>query len=69
MPGFPRDLAVLEPWELSLLRSRERGRARYESCTGNRSGKADESRLGLIKSSPNACWWLPAAKTAKAVCF
>jgi len=24
MPGFPRDLAVLEPWELSLHRSRER---------------------------------------------
>jgi peptidoglycan hydrolase-like protein with peptidoglycan-binding domain len=24
MSGFPRDLAVLEPWELSLIRSRER---------------------------------------------
>src|SRR5450759_3946596 len=24
MSGFPRDLAVLEPWELSLHRSRER---------------------------------------------
>jgi hypothetical protein len=23
MSGFPRDLAVLEPWELSLLRQRE----------------------------------------------
>jgi hypothetical protein len=24
MSGFPRDLAVLEPWELSSIRSRER---------------------------------------------
>jgi peptidoglycan hydrolase-like protein with peptidoglycan-binding domain len=37
MSGFPRDLAVLEPWELSLIRSRERrgrtahGRARTAS--------------------------------------
>jgi len=23
MSGFPRDLAVLEPWEVSLMRSRE----------------------------------------------
>jgi sugar lactone lactonase YvrE len=42
MPGYPRDLAVLEPWELSLMRSRERGRARHGSFTGSWSGKADE---------------------------
>jgi peptidoglycan hydrolase-like protein with peptidoglycan-binding domain len=36
MPGFPRDLAVLEPWELSLHRSRERrqraGRGRINTA-------------------------------------
>jgi cell wall-associated NlpC family hydrolase len=33
MPGFPRDLAVLEPWELSLHRSRERRRRAARSRT------------------------------------
>jgi peptidoglycan hydrolase-like protein with peptidoglycan-binding domain len=39
MPGFPRDLAVLEPWELSLHRSRERRRraARGRTAAKNAS--------------------------------
>lgn len=41
MPGFPRDLAVLEPWELSLHRSRERrqraGRGRTRTAPKNAS--------------------------------
>jgi peptidoglycan hydrolase-like protein with peptidoglycan-binding domain len=41
MSGFPRDLAVLEPWELSLVRSRERRqratRGRIRSAAKNTS--------------------------------
>ena len=43
MPGFPRDLAVLGPWELSLIRSREwvwrevRGRADETDSTVSRA--------------------------------
>jgi peptidoglycan hydrolase-like protein with peptidoglycan-binding domain len=39
MPGFPRDLAVLEPWELSLQRSRERRQRAGRSPIGR--GRAD----------------------------
>jgi peptidoglycan hydrolase-like protein with peptidoglycan-binding domain len=39
MPGFPRDLAVLEPWELSLVRSRERRQRAGRSPIGR--GRAD----------------------------
>ncbi len=43
MPGFPRDLAVLEPWEVSSIRSRERrqrtarGRTRTAAHTSSAS--------------------------------
>jgi peptidoglycan hydrolase-like protein with peptidoglycan-binding domain len=36
MPGFPRDLAALEPWEASI----ERSRARRERSSGKRPGGA-----------------------------
>jgi peptidoglycan hydrolase-like protein with peptidoglycan-binding domain len=40
MSGFPRDLAVLEPWELSLIRSRER---RQKTARGR-------TRIASVKS-------------------
>ena len=51
MPGFPRDLAVLEPWELSLVRSRERRQRAGRSPVGRRrvdaAIKDDASPLSL----------------------
>jgi peptidoglycan hydrolase-like protein with peptidoglycan-binding domain len=51
MPGFPRDLAVLEPWELSLQRSHERRQRAGRSPVGRRrvdaAVKDDASPLSL----------------------
>ena len=50
MPGFPRDLAVLDPWDASLERSRARraragrGRVRNNAQTARRSSAADRAR-------------------------
>ncbi len=44
MPGFPRDLAVPEPWELSLHRSRER---RERAGRGRISTAANASPISL----------------------
>ena len=49
MSGFPRDLAVLEPWELSLLRSRERRRQTARGRTRATSRKASPR-----SASPNS---------------
>ena len=43
MSGFPRDLAVLEPWELSLHRSRERRRRAARSIVRGRGRSAARS--------------------------
>src|ERR1700676_1785949 len=48
MPGFPRDLAVLDPWDASLRRSRER-RAR---ASGGRKHNSPYS--ASLMSSPLA---------------
>jgi peptidoglycan hydrolase-like protein with peptidoglycan-binding domain len=56
MPGFPRDLAVLEPWEVSLLRSRERrhragrGRARTRGGAENTSPSPSPSSFSPSSS-------------------
>ncbi len=51
MPGFPRDLAVVEPWELSLVRSRERRQRAGRSPIGRGltrpAAKRDVSILSL----------------------
>jgi len=49
MSGFPRDLAVLEPWELSSIRSRERRQRTARGRTRTAAGKS--SRI-LVKTSP-----------------
>jgi peptidoglycan hydrolase-like protein with peptidoglycan-binding domain len=48
MSGFPRDLAVLEPWELSLIRSRER---RQRSARGRTRTAAHTSPTSNISLS------------------
>ena len=50
MSGFPRDLAVLEPWELSLLRSRER---RQKAARG-RTRTAASRKVSPRSASPNS---------------
>jgi peptidoglycan hydrolase-like protein with peptidoglycan-binding domain len=49
MSGFPRDLAVLEPWELSLLRSRER---RQQTARGRT--RATSRKVSPRSASPNS---------------
>ena len=49
MSGFPRDLAVLEPWELSLIRSRERRAQTTRGRTRATSRKASQKSV-----SPNS---------------
>jgi peptidoglycan hydrolase-like protein with peptidoglycan-binding domain len=49
MSGFPRDLAVLEPWELSLIRSRER----REKTTRGRT-RAASKKVSPRSVSPNS---------------
>ncbi len=49
MPGFPRDLAVLEPWELSSIRSRER---RQQTARGRT--RATARKASLKSASPNS---------------
>jgi peptidoglycan hydrolase-like protein with peptidoglycan-binding domain len=49
MSGFPRDLAVLEPWELSSIRSRERRRGSARGRTRTAAGKTSHV---LVKTSP-----------------
>jgi peptidoglycan hydrolase-like protein with peptidoglycan-binding domain len=51
MSGFPRDLAVLEPWELSLLRSRER----RQKAAGGRT-RATSKRGTSRKASPRSAF-------------
>jgi peptidoglycan hydrolase-like protein with peptidoglycan-binding domain len=54
MSGFPRDLAVLEPWEVSLHRSRERrqktarGRARATSRNASRKSASPMSLSAML---------------------
>ena len=54
MSGFPRDLAVLEPWELSLHRSRERrqktarGRGRGASRNASRKSASPNSLSAIL---------------------
>jgi peptidoglycan hydrolase-like protein with peptidoglycan-binding domain len=51
MSGFPRDLAVLEPWELSLIRSRERrqrtARGRTRATTSRKASPRSASLNSL----------------------
>jgi peptidoglycan hydrolase-like protein with peptidoglycan-binding domain len=49
MSGFPRDLAVLEPWELSLIRSRER---RQKTARGHT--RATSRKASPRSASPNS---------------
>jgi peptidoglycan hydrolase-like protein with peptidoglycan-binding domain len=51
MSGFPRDLAVLEPWELSSIRSRER---RRRSARGRARTAVGEPSHPLAKTSHSA---------------
>jgi len=44
MSGFPRDLAVLEPWELSSIRSRE---GRQRTARGRTRTAAHSSSVSL----------------------
>jgi hypothetical protein len=54
MSGFPRDLAVLEPWELSSIRSRERrqktarGRTRTTSRHPSRKSASPMSLSAIV---------------------
>jgi peptidoglycan hydrolase-like protein with peptidoglycan-binding domain len=52
MPGFPRDLAVLEPWELSLHRSHAR-RQRAARGRGSTAANASPSSLSAIVDARN----------------
>ncbi len=52
MPGFPRDLAVLEPWELSLHRSQAR-RQRAGRRTRLTSTNASPSSLSALLDARN----------------
>ncbi len=60
MSGFPRDLAVLEPWELSLIRSRERrqrsarGRTRATSRNASPISPRNASRKSAAPMSLSA---------------
>jgi peptidoglycan hydrolase-like protein with peptidoglycan-binding domain len=60
MSGFPRDLAVLEPWELSLMRSRERrqqttrGRTRATSRNASPISPRNASRKSAAPMSLSA---------------
>jgi peptidoglycan hydrolase-like protein with peptidoglycan-binding domain len=51
MSGFPRDLAVLEPWELSLIRSRER---RAQTARGRTRATAASKKVSPRSVSPNS---------------
>src|ERR1039458_9909636 len=56
MSGFPRDLAVLEPWELSLHRSRARRRAaqlRFVPA-GSRAKRISLGALAALTVGPTA---------------
>ena len=55
MPGFPRDLAVLEPWELSLQRSRERRQraGRGRTRTAARYDNASSLSLSAMLDARN----------------
>ncbi|MGH2903214.1 MAG: peptidoglycan-binding protein [Solirubrobacteraceae bacterium] len=59
MSGFPRDLAVLEPWELSSIRSRERrrattrGRARTTAVKDARPAAASPLSLSSMLDARN----------------
>jgi len=52
MSGFPRDLAVLEPWELSLLRSRERRQKAARGRTRATSGGTFSRKASPRDASP-----------------
>jgi peptidoglycan hydrolase-like protein with peptidoglycan-binding domain len=47
MSGFPRDLAVLEPWELSLIRSRERRQQTARGRTRTAAHTSPTSNISL----------------------
>ena len=51
MSGFPRDLAVLEPWELSLDRSRERRQRAARGRTRAPPAKLPTERLPVSLSA------------------
>jgi peptidoglycan hydrolase-like protein with peptidoglycan-binding domain len=57
MSGFPRDLAVLEPWELSLIRSRERrqraGRGRTRTHGGAENTSPSPISLSAMLDARN----------------
>ena len=54
MSGFPRDLAVLEPWELSLIRSRERRQKAAAGRTRATSKRRTSKRVSPQGASPNS---------------
>ena len=54
MSGFPRDLAVLEPWELSLIRSRERRQRAAGGRTRATSKRKTSKRVSPRSASPNS---------------
>ncbi|HEY5342368.1 MAG TPA: peptidoglycan-binding protein [Solirubrobacteraceae bacterium] len=51
MSGFPRDLAVLEPWELSLIRSRERRQRTARGRTRTAARNASPSSASPLSLS------------------
>jgi peptidoglycan hydrolase-like protein with peptidoglycan-binding domain len=57
MSGFPRDLAVLEPWELSLIRSRER---RQRTARGGRPTRGGHTARSVAHTSPTSSMSLAA---------
>jgi peptidoglycan hydrolase-like protein with peptidoglycan-binding domain len=62
MSGFPRDLAVLEPWELSLHRSRER---RQRTARGGRPARGGRTTRTAAHASPTSSMSLSAMLDAR----
>ena len=62
MSGFPRDLAVLEPWELSLDRSRER---RQRTARGGRPARGGRTARTAAHASPTSSMSLSAMLDAR----
>jgi peptidoglycan hydrolase-like protein with peptidoglycan-binding domain len=53
MSGFPRDLAVLQPWELSSVRSRERRQRAARGRTGRATTSASPLSLAALMEARN----------------
>src|SRR5271154_6519629 len=62
MSGFPRDLAVLEPWEMSSIRSRER---RQQTARGGRPSRGGHTARTVAHTSPTSSMSLAAMLDAR----